>query len=188
MRLLREFLERNTEGFNYRGYLVAKLQFLIVAMLLASFLRIFVPWAYAVVAEIALSACYFFVLLKEVRADVGKEFAAYAIFFGALWLFIGLSWAAQFFALTIANAQYFLLLLIALVLFVVLFRVFFGRNYTKGRVLLAGNGIAVVETGFDLLSFSNAGRHIVETVRSYAKGDGIRLKKGFFSKKYRAIE
>lgn len=186
--LLREFLEENFEGFSYRSFIIIQLQALLVLMVLLLFVR-FSEFGWIVPAgEALLSALYLFVMFAEVRKEFAKEFTQYAIFFLDMLVFVQAAWIMQGFFGENEGVQYFVILLALLLVFVVAFRMVFGRKYVPAKVLLGDGELAVAETRYDLLSFTNAGRHIVKTERKYAKGAEVKLKKIPFSRKYRVLE
>ena len=188
IKLLRKFLEQNFEGFSYRSFIIIQLQALLVLMVLLLFVR-FSEFGWIVPAgEVLLSALYLFVMFAEAGKEFAKEFTQYAVFFLGMLVFVQAAWIMQGFFGENEGMQYFVILLALLLAFVVCFRAVFGRKYVPAKVLLSDGEIAVVETRYDLLSFTNAGRHIVHTERKYAKGAEVKLKKIPLSRKYRVLE
>ncbi|MBU1120752.1 hypothetical protein KJ660_02640, partial [Candidatus Micrarchaeota archaeon] len=53
---------------------------------------------------------------------------------------------------------------------------------TRGKILSSNGKITVIETGFDIKSFSKGGKQVFETKKKYREGEEaeIELKKGFF--------
>ncbi|MFH1697077.1 MAG: hypothetical protein ABH854_04180, partial [Candidatus Diapherotrites archaeon] len=184
--LLREILARNLEEFNYRSFIIIKLQALLVLMLLFLFLRLAVDAVIVLAVEALLSAIYIFIFFSEVKREFPAELMRYGIFFLGVLAFVQAGGIMQF--IGFAEAWHFFALIIGLAVFLVLFRMLFGRKYSPAKVLLSDGELAIAETQFDLLSFTNAGKHIVRTERKYAKGAEIRLKKIPLSRKYRVIE
>ncbi|MFH1224471.1 MAG: DUF2101 family protein [Candidatus Diapherotrites archaeon] len=186
--MLREFLQENFEGFSWRSFIIIQLQALLVLMVLLLFAR-FSEFGWLVPAgEVLLSALYLYIVFAQVRDEFAKEFTQYAIFFLGMLVFVQAAWIMQgIFGEGEAGYYQFALLLALLLVFVVCFRMVFGRKYVPAKVLLSDGELAVVETRYDLLSFTNAGRHIVHAERKYAKGAEVKLKKIPFSRKYRVL-
>ncbi len=176
--MLKEFLEKNVKDFNYRSFLIIELQLLILLMLLVLFLRNIVDFYFFAATELILSGTYLYIILFQLKEEIKEEFNKYLIFFLAIWVFVQSVWLMSAFFIKDFFFQYifFIAALIALILFVLLFNLFLGRNYTEGKVLLSNDKIAIVETQFDLLSFTNAGKYLVETDRKRNKGATVKVK------------
>lgn len=191
--MLREFLEKNVKDFNYRSFLIVELQLLILLMLLILFLRNAVGFYLFAGAQVILSVTYLYIILVQLEKESKEEFSRYIIFFLAVLVFVQVIWVIPAFLIKDFFYQYifFIVALIGLLLFVLLFNLFFGRNYTKGKVLLSNGEMAVVEAQFDLLSFTNAGKYVVATDRKRNKGATVKVKIRkllFYRKPFKIIE
>lgn len=185
--MFREFLERNVKDFNYRAFLIIKLQLLLFAMLIFIFAKPLMEFTLFVFGEVILAALYLYAIIIEFKSVEKAEYPKYLLFFSAILLFIQLSWIVPAFigANILTNYYFISFLLVALLLFSFLFKIFFGRNYTLGRVLLSNEKSAVVETEFDLLSFTNGGKFIVENNKKRREGEQVKVavKNLFFYRK-----
>ncbi|MFH1256140.1 MAG: DUF2101 family protein [Candidatus Diapherotrites archaeon] len=179
--MLKAFLEKKFKDFDERSYVLIKLQVLIVAMLLALFLRGASFYAF-IALEGILAAYYLFEIFVELRKLEKEDFGKYALFFIGLFLFIQGAWLPfvfvggfrQVFALGISE-------IIGLLLFTVLFRLLLGRNYTYGKVVSSDGKIAVVETNYDLLAFTQKGRFVVDSAGKIEPGKKVKVAvKSFF--------
>ena len=63
----------------------------------------------------------------------------------------------------------------AIIMFYIGFFVFFGRNYTYAKIVLADNEKAAVESTFDLLARSQEGNFVVENNAKAKKGDTVKI-------------
>lgn len=177
------------------GSIIA-LEALLVAMLFTSFLiAIFQEGFFAAFAALqaALVIVYLLALFVFVRKHYAKEFWKYALFFVVLAVFVNSAWIVRFFGAKKATeyTNYFLLIVAAMLVFVLLFRLLLGKRHATGKVLFSEGGTAVVQTDFDLLSFTNAGKYVVKTKKKLKKGQTVKLKTGvglFYTKPKEAIE
>lgn len=135
--------------------------------------------------EIVLSIVFLKILLIDLKKETKSEHKYSVYFFMPLFVLIQFSWLLQPIFLEQNNLLYFFGFIITIFLYVIFFRVAFGRPYTHAKVLLSDNKMAVVETDFDIRSFSVAGKHIIKTDKKIAAGKTIKvqLKTSFFGKK-----
>lgn len=160
-----------------RSVAIVKMQALLFAVLAAAVLRLFVGFGFFIGLNAVVSVAYFYVLLTAVRRETGSEFRHHLLFFAVLWLVLQALWVAQ--AALPATQQYaaFVVIVAALMGLVLGFRAVLGRDYTVGRVVMCDMAAktAVVETEFDLRSFTNAGKHVVECPKRCAKGERVKV-------------
>jgi uncharacterized membrane protein len=184
--MLKEFLEKNTKNFNYSNYVFAKIQVLIFLMLLALFLKEVFFEAMAVIEALLITGYAYAVweMLKHVKKE---DFKAYAVFFSGILFFVQGIWVIPIFIANGFIAQYYFLftLLILLLVFVLAFSIFFGRKYTIGKVVSSTGKKAVVQTDFDLRSFTLGGEFIVEETEKHRGGEKVKIErqKGFSGRK-----
>ena len=65
--------------------------------------------------------------------------------------------------------------LAALIVFVLMFRVFFGRKYVCGKVVMCREGEAVVETDFDIRTFTPMGKYVVKSEGKCSAGQEVKV-------------
>ena len=135
---------------------VLGLQALLLAMLLLGFAKtIFAltPTIFFAV-QAGLGLAYFFLLYQAAQKE--KERWPFLAFFFLLWLLVQASLALNFLLADFAmQTQAVILLMVFALAMLLVFRFFFSRNYTTGTVLLSDKSTALVQTDFDLLSFSS---------------------------------
>lgn len=154
--------------------LVMKLQILILAIAAATALRPVLGEIGFAVLDIALSAYYFFVLLVEVR-NAAEGWKYYVVFFSGFWAVLQGVWVVQL-MLPLAVQHIALVAALALLLaFLLGFRIVCGRGHTTGRVLVCQGSTAVVETDFDIRTFTRAGKHIVDCGKQCKPGQVVKL-------------
>jgi len=173
--MITSFLEKNVKNFNRKTFAVILLQLLLIAMAGILFSKSYIPLTIFVLAEILVAAAYAKILFSDLRKIQEKEFWKYALFFGGTAAIIQAAWLFDVVEIGISPFQEFAVVLAAFLVFVVGFRIIYGRKYTEGIVVLSDAEMAVVETEFDLLSFTNAGKHVVESDRPYKKGQKVRV-------------
>lgn len=161
------------------------LEILIILTALSGFSFFASPEAFFLLQAVFFFA-YFYFLFKS-REVFGRDFAKYFLFFAVIFVFIEAFWYSQFFFSGSVFERYysFILLLLAFFAFVFLFRLLLGRNYSNAKVLLSGNGIAVLETDFDLLSFSLKGRHVINCGKKLKPNSLVKIFRPFYSKKFK---
>ena len=188
--MITAFLEKHVKKFNRKTFAVMLLQMLLIAMAGILFSKSYLPNSAFVFLEFVVVFAYAKILFSDLRTAQKKEFWKYALFFGGTALIIQATWLLEIVEIGISPFQKFGVVLAAFLIFVVGFRVIYGRKYTEGIVVLSDADVAVVETEFDLLSFTNAGRHVVESGKPYKKGQKVRVvTEGFmFAGKPKKIE
>lgn len=166
---------------------IIKLEILAILLLFTAFLRIIAPLEAIIAADALLSALYLFFLFTETRGLFARDFRAYALFFAFLFLLIQANFLSQLLPVAAMELrlQIFFGLAIAFIAFLLVFRVFFVRNFVHGKVLSCEKGKALVQTEFDFLAMVNAGKHEVKSHRRLEKGRAVKvkIKQGFFGRK-----
>lgn len=180
--MIEGFLEKRVQGFNSGNFLVLKLQITIILMLASVFSNFFLSFNYFLGIIALLSIYFLFVLLYEVRKKFRRDFKYFLIIFGGFFIFAQGGWIIQLFLLGAEKLNFSFLLLFFLIVFFVVVKLFLGKGFTKGKVLSSNGKITVVETVFDIKSFSNGGKHVFETKKKYREGEEVEIqfKKGFF--------
>jgi uncharacterized membrane protein len=169
-----QFLEKNVEGFSRKTFAVLLMQLLLIAMAAMLFFRGYIDFVIFIAIELCLLLVYAELLFIELRKTLAEGFWKYVLFFAGIAAIIQIAWVVDFMALDGGTLQRFVYVLVVFVVFVVGFRFVFGRNYTTGKVLIADGDMAVVETEFDLLSFTSAGKYIVENT-SAKRGQKVKV-------------
>lgn len=161
------------------GFEVLKLQLLLVLLVLLQISRSFIGFELFLVFGFLSSAYFFYVIFMQVRVKSSGDWVYTLVFFGVLWLLIQAVWVLQGFT----SAEMFgfgvIGVLGALIVFVLLFRVLFGRKYVMGRVVMCKKGEAVVETDFDIRTFTPAGKYVVKSEGKCAVGQDVKVGFGF---------
>lgn len=186
LKMFREFFEKNSVDFNYGNFLVVKLQVLLVLMLLVIFLQFVLGSVWIGVIEGPLVLGYLYVLFREIRGEFAGEFKSYLVFFGIVLVFVQASWILLIvFSDLLERVNFFFYLLGGLMIFLFLFRLVFRKEEVSGKVLLSGEGLAVVELKYDLISMVKGGKFVVGSKKKYKKGEKVKveLRKGFWKKK-----
>jgi len=157
---------------------ISVLQILIVLMFLVLFFYFYFK-ELILIPEIILSIIFIFIIFL-LKKETLNEFKFYVLFFGFILFVFWLSFFAVVFVKeNLIKLNFSIFILIALIVFILLFKLFFGRNYCFGEVLLSDNEIAVIKKDFDLLSFSNKGEFIVKTNKAYKKGEKVKVLIGY---------
>jgi uncharacterized membrane protein len=132
---------------------------------------------YGFVAYECLCIALFFIILYLIKKEFGKGFIRYFIYFIVL---LGL---VLYVAVSLIEEEklgpridLFLLLILAIVVVNVLFRIVLGKCEVSGTVLLSDEKLAVVELPFDLFAGITAGKYVVETDRKLKKGEKVRVR------------
>jgi hypothetical protein len=134
---------------------------------------------------------YFFVLFFLVRKELKEQFYRFTLFFGVLWGFVQLAWFLEKNIKGTEKLNYLFGLLFFLVVFFIVFRLIAAKSHSTGTVLSSDGKITVVETEFDLMSFTKGGKHVIETPKKYAVGSKVKIKlsqSGLWKKKPEIIE
>ena len=173
--MITAFLEKHVKKFNRKTFAVMLLQMLLIAMAGILFSKSYLPNSAFVFLEFVVVFAYAKILFSDLRTAQKKEFWKYALFFGGTALIIQSAWLIDILDIGMSPFSRFGIVLGAFLLFIAGFRVIYGRKYTAGVVVLSDESIAVVETEFDLLSFTNAGRHIVEAGKQSREGQKVRV-------------
>ncbi|MEW6294758.1 MAG: DUF2101 family protein [Candidatus Diapherotrites archaeon] len=181
--------ELSEKSFGKTNFAVLQLQVAVVLMLLALFFQDIVGVEFVAGVELILSVYFFFVLFMA-RKDFLGEWKLLALFFCVIYAIIQAYWISRYFvrgAEERINIAFFLLL--ALFAFVIFFRVLLGRGFVFGKVLSSDGRITVVETFFDVRTFSKGGRHVIETEKNFREGKKVKLKvkNAFFGMKIDSI-
>src|SRR3989338_3333232 len=155
-----EFLEKNVKDFDRKTFAVLLMQFLLIAMAALLFFRSYIDGMIFISVEVAFLLVYAELLFIELGKVQKDGFWKYVLFFAGVAILLQLVCVAEFLNIGESSVQRLVFVLGAFIVFAVAFRLFFGRNYTQGKVLTADGKIAVVETEFDLLSFTSTGKYI----------------------------
>ena len=160
-----------------RSLTVAFLQLFLILILLIGFAQSFLKSSLLLVQGF-LALLYLIVLFNGVRKYFKQEQAPYLFFFLFLLVIVLASSVFAVLPQTAYTVQsYFIIaLLLSLLVFILAFKVFYGRNWTVGVVQLSDQKQAVVKTSFDLLSFSNKGVFAVKASKKYPKGTKVKVK------------
>src|SRR3989344_5457480 len=142
--MITDFLEKNVKNFNRKTFVVVLLQMLLIAMAGILFSKSYIPNTIFVLAEFLVVVAYAKILFSDLRKIQEKEFWKYALFFGGTALIIQATWLLEIVEIGIGPIQKFAVVLAAFLIFVVGFRVIYGRKYTEGIVILSDSEVAVV--------------------------------------------
>jgi len=188
--MITSFLEKKVKDFDRKAFYILVMQALLMLMAGTLFIRHYAGDAAFVALEAVLAAAYAKVLLVDVRKIQKSDFGKYAIFFSGVAGIVQATWLIDYVNIGgISQFQKFAGVAAAFILFVLVFRIVYGKRYTEAEVLTSDSGIAVVKTGFDLLSFTSAGKSIVETDLVVRKGQKVKVlvAGAFFAGKPRKI-
>ena len=149
---------------------------LLCLIVLGNFVKMLIG-PYGFVAYECLCIVLFFILLYLIKKEFRGEFIRYFVYFIVL---LGL---VLYIAVSLIEEEklgpridLFLLLILAIVVVNVLFRVVLGKHEVLGTVLLSDEKLAVVELPFDLFAGITAGKYVVETDRKFKKGEKVRVR------------
>ena len=149
---------------------------LLCLIVLGNFVEMLIGF-YGFLAYEGLCIALFFIFLHLIKKEFGKEFIRYFVYFIVL---LGL---ALYVAVSLIEEEklgpridLFLLLILAIVVVNVLFRIVLGMREVLGTVLLSDEKLAVVELPFDLFAGITAGRYVVETDKKLKKGEKVRVR------------
>ncbi|MCD6522734.1 MAG: DUF2101 family protein [Candidatus Diapherotrites archaeon] len=178
-KLFRKYIEEH--GGTYREYVIMRLQFSVIFMFIL-----------ALVLTIKFNMLIFSILLllfvlntystiKQFKDE--RDGNAYVFFFCGLSL-IAVSLGALRYFVDWFSAELFLFYLITFILFAVVFKLVFGRNYTFGKVLLSSKEWAVVQVPFDIRSSVRNDYYAVRSKANIKKGDMVKIKieRGFLGR------
>ena len=81
------------------------------------------------------------------------------------------------------------LLIFILIVIALIFSIWLKKKTVKAIVLSSNGKITVVQTEFDLRSFTNGGKHIIETDKKFRENEEIeiKIKKSIFGKQIEII-
>jgi uncharacterized membrane protein len=182
--LMKKLLEKES-------IVILLLQVLLVLMLLIPFFQFFIGIIAVSIVEMLLIAFFSF-LLFECKKLFEKNFHKILVFFSVIAVIIQASWMVNaFFPEKNLKPEINFFLLILLIAFFVLFKLFNVKNFVVGRVLSSDGKITIVETSFDFFSSTKKGKHVIETTKIFKKGEKVKLKvvKSFFGKtSYKIID
>ena len=167
------------KGKQPKALAVLKLQAMLILMLLAGFLHVFFKIGFEAffLLQGLLVLVYLYLIFTDLKKAMKEDFLPAVIFFIILLAIIQASLSLAFFRQSLAlQAQLVMGLVLALLVFAFGFRLFLGKGYTTGTVLLCSNKMALVETDFDLRSFVVAGKYPVTTNKKYAEGSKVKIR------------
>lgn len=169
---------------------IALLEGLLILALAAAMATNFVPFEYGIAAEALLVAVYFWLLWASRKKFAEKK--EYLAFFAILMVLVQLACIPQQLGFLETGFKTILLAgtVFLVIIFVMLFRLFFSRNWVWARVVSCSKGKAIVETEYDF--FNGIGNSIAEVacIRKLAKGERVkvRLRQAFMGKKPASVE
>ena len=179
--MLKEYLVKKVG--TEKSYLFMKMQFAIILSIVIAVLYSF--FKELLILQV-LPAAILLLSFNELYKKYTKDFWASFVIFSVLFIVII---ATPFYLQTIAIRageplmllKYLIYLAFALVILLLLSRIFSIKKEVYGRVVLADNKTAVLEVDFDLLSGIKAGKYVVEN-NGAKKGDWARasVKRGLF--------
>ncbi|MCD6247307.1 MAG: DUF2101 family protein [Candidatus Diapherotrites archaeon] len=148
----------------------------LIFILIGGFVNEFFNFTLFIAFE-ALFIALFFLILWKMRSVFGRGFIRYLLYFLILFCIILASLLLLVMSEKLApRFDIFLVLVIALIITNVAFRVIFGKKELEGRVLLSDDRLAVVELPFDLFAGIPKGKYVVETDTKIAKGKKVKVK------------
>jgi len=170
-----------------KKHILLALQILIIATIVANTFAVIFPdiCITAFLVTLAFFAIIAYIIRTKISQIYPQDKHAYYVFFaGIAFLAVLMPQIPKLLVNGTVNLRFvyynFLwstfLLIGAIVLFYIGFFVFFGRNYTYAKVVLADNEKAAVETTFDLLARSQEGSFVVENSAKAKKGDKIKVR------------
>lgn len=170
-----------------QNFLILQLQLLIVLILLSGFLLSFIDFSVFLAIELIIGAYFLFLLFFQTKKEFQKQFNYFLLFFGVLFVLVELSWIVQKIIPAENENQLNALfgLLFAIIAFSILFRTIFAKKSIKARIVMSEKNSAVIETDFDIFSFTKAGKYIIETNKPYPTGKEVKvqLKNAFLKPK-----
>jgi len=148
----------------------------LIFILIGGFINEFFNFTLFIAFE-ALFIALFFLILWKMKSVFGKGFIRYLLYFLILFCIILASLLLLVMSEKLApRFDVFLVLVIAVIITNVAFRVIFGKKELQGKVLLSDNKLAVVELPFDLFAGIPKGKYVVETDAKIAKGKKVKVK------------
>ncbi len=180
--MIKEFLEKNLKTFNYKNFIVTKIQVNLILMLLAGFAYYFAELNIIIFVQLILSIVFFHSLI-EVKKQF-QEFNYFLLLFGSMYLVIQLMWINNLILPTENKMDLGFILIFILVVIAIVFSVLIKKNNTTGKVLSSNGTVTVIETEFDIKSLTKGEKHIIETTQKFKEGTKlkIRIKKSLFGK------
>lgn len=183
--MISDFLEKNSKGFNYGNFIVKKIHAFLILMVLVGFAYFLVGLYVVVFFEAVFSIGLIYSLLIEARKKFPKDFKYFLLVYGLIYLVIQLMWINNLFLSEETRMDFGFLLIFVLIAITVFFSVLLKKNSVQATVLSSNGKITVVETEFDLRSFTKGGKHIIETGKKLQEESKIQIKiqKGIFGKR-----
>ena len=187
--MISEFLEKNAKGFNYGNFIIQKIHLSLILMVLAGFLYLITDFIVIAVIQAVIALVFFYSLLIEIRKKFSQEFKYFVFIYGLFFLVVQTMWLNNFFIPEENRMDVGFLLIFVLIVIAVVFSIFLKKNFVKAIVLSSNGKITVIETEFDLRSFTKGGKHIIETEKKFKENQEIKvkIKKGIFGKKIEII-
>lgn len=187
--MISELLEKNLKGFNYGNYIIKKIHLSLILMVLAGFLYLITEFYFVAFLEIILSILFFHALIIEAKKKFSKDFKRFLFIYGLFYLVIQIMWLNNFFVPMENRLDVGFLLIFILIVIAVVFSLLLKKNTVQAKVLSSNGKITVVETEFDLNSFTKGGKHVIETERKFKENTEIKvkIKKGIFGKSIEII-
>jgi len=183
-------MEAKKDGAREAKMAIALLEALLIAMLAVAMITNIVSFAYGIVAEAALVLAYVWLLWASRKSLGGRK--EHLIFFGVLMVLVQLAWVPQKLNFLEFGLQTALLVgvIFVIVIFVMLFRFLYARNWVWARVVSCSGGKAIVETEYDFFNGTGIGLSEVSCARKLRKGERVkvRLKPALVGKRPVAVE
>jgi uncharacterized membrane protein len=188
--MIAEFFKKNLKGFNYGNFIVTKIQVSLVLMVLVAFIYFLIDFHAIVFLELIFSLVFFHALLIEARKKFPKDFKYFLLVFGLMYIVIQMIWINNTFIPIENRMDVGFLLIFFLIVVAVIFSVLLKKNEVEGKVICSNGKVTVIETEFDLRSFTKGGKYIIETQKQFKEGKKIKvkIKKSVFGKQIEIIE
>ncbi len=173
--MLKEFLKQNIKGFNYKNFIAMKIQLSLILMTLTGFTFFLTGFYFTASLEIIFSLVFFH-SLTEAKKEFTQDFKLFVLLFGSFYLIIQLIWLNQVIIPAENRIDFGFVLIFILVIITVIYTVLIKKNTIKGKVISSNGKVTVIETEFDLRSFTKGGKHIIETPQKFNEGTEIKIK------------
>ncbi len=188
-KMISEFLKKNLNEFNYGNFIVKKIHASLILMVLAGFLFYATEFKTILFLEIIFSLIFFHTLLIEAKKKFQKDFKYFLTLYGLFYLVVQAMWLNNFIVPKENRMDAGFFLIFILIAIAVGFSLLLKKKTVKAKVLSSNGKITVIETEFDLKSFTKGGKHIIKTKEKFNEGQEIKIKinKNFFGKKIQVI-
>jgi len=146
---------------------------------------VFAPVEGVLAIDVLLIACFYWFFFKRAGKAFKRDFRRYLLFFSLWAAIVQLAVFSMLFLDPFSTGvEFFVVIVLALVLLSVFFRMVLGKSEVVGTVLVSDSENAAVKLEFNLFAGISSGKYAVSTQKKYRKGENVRvaLKKRLFRK------